>query len=256
MIKGKCENENCTLGEKNSCGLCCTKIENVNVQFGNTQVLKDVNLHIHCGELTAIIGPNGAGKSTLLKAILGEIRHTGKLKFLSSQGETADKPIIGYVPQNIEYDKTMPMSVLDFYSLCITDRPVWLSHPKKQIEKIREFLRRVNAEYIIKRKIGDLSGGEIQRLLLSVAITPIPHILLLDEPVSGIDHSGLQMFYELVSELRKEFDMTIILVSHDLDLVRKYADRVIFLNKTIECQGTPEVVFKNEKVLETFGLKL
>jgi zinc transport system ATP-binding protein len=101
-----------------------------------------------------------------------------------------------------------------------------------------------------------LSGGELQRLLLSVALTPLPHILLLDEPVSGIDHSGLQLFYELVSDLRKSYDMTIILVSHDLELVRKYADRVVFLNKKIECTGTPDMVFCNEKVLTTFGLKI
>lgn len=248
-----CKNVNCNAV---SCGLCCTKIENFNVKYEKTEILKDINIHIHCGELTAIIGPNGAGKSTLLKSILGEVKHTGSLSFLDSKGQNTNKPIIGYVPQNIEFDRTAPISVFDFFSICITNHPVWFSKSKSKEKEIREKLKKVNSEYLIDRRIGELSGGELQRLLLAVAITPVPNILLLDEPVSGVDHSGLKIFYELVSDLRKMYDMTIILVSHDLDLVNSYADRVIFLNKTIECVGTPQEIFKNQKVLDTFGLNL
>lgn len=249
----ECQNSNCYTA---SCGLCCTKIEKFGVKYEKTEILKDINIHIHCGELTAIIGPNGAGKSTLLKSILGEVKHTGSLRFLDAKGMNTNKPIIGYVPQNIEFDRTAPISVRDFFTICVSNHPVWFSRSKTKEKDIREKLKKVNSEYIIDRKIGELSGGELQRLLLAIAISPVPHILLLDEPVSGVDHSGLKMFYELVSDLRNMYDMTIILVSHDLDLVNTYADRVIFLNKTIECVGTPKEVFKSKKVIETFGLNL
>ena len=101
--------------------------------------------------------------------------------------------------------------------------------------------------------LGELSGGELQRVLLALALSPIPDLLLLDEPVSGVDRSYQNTFYELVSDLRKTFDLSVILVSHDLDLVAKYADRVIFLNKTVESSGKPEEVFRNEKAIRAFG---
>jgi len=205
--------------------------------------------------LTAIIGPNGAGKSSLLKAILGEISHTGKLQFLDAKNEGTSRPIIGYVPQKLDLDASSPTSVLDLFAAALTKVPIWFTYPNKIRERVRESLARVQGEHLINRRLGALSGGESQRVLLALALDPIPHLLLLDEPVSGIDQRGLELFYKTVATLRHEYDLSIILVSHDLNLVAEYADRVAFINnKTIECVGTPQEVFSNEKVIQTFGL--
>jgi zinc transport system ATP-binding protein len=239
--------------EGRPCGLCCTRIEGFGVVRGNVEILKDVNIHIHCGVLTALIGPNGAGKSTLLKALLGEIRHTGQLKFLDSKGDHTGHPLIGYVPQQLAFDISSPVSVLDLFASCRTWHPVWFAHNKKVRERVLQALNRVQVSYAIDRRLGSLSGGELQRVLLALALDPLPDILLLDEPVSGVDHNGMEMFYNTVSVLRNKYDMTIILVSHDLPLVAKYADRVVMLDRTVECSGTPKEVFSNEKVIRTFG---
>src|SRR5665647_146663 len=109
--------------------LCCTKIENFNVAIGKTQILEDVNIHIHCGELTALIGTNGAGKSTLLKAILGEVKHSGDLKYFDAKGVRSGHPTIGYVPQYLNFDLSTPTSVLDVFMACVTSTPSWLMSP-------------------------------------------------------------------------------------------------------------------------------
>ncbi|WP_298196739.1 metal ABC transporter ATP-binding protein [Desulfosporosinus sp.] len=252
MKHSKCVNSD---SKTCACNLCCTKINNFGVKRSGIEILKDVNLHIHCGDLTAVIGPNGAGKSTLLKAILGEISHSGELQFLDANNNGTTRPSMGYVPQKLDLDSTSPTSVLDLFAAAHTNLPIWFSYPKKIRERVRESLARTHGEHLINKRLGELSGGELQRVLLALALDPIPHLLLLDEPVSGIDQKGLELFYETVSILRKNYDLSIILVSHDLNLVAEYADRVAFVNnKTIECCGTPQEVFTNEKVIQTFGL--
>lgn len=236
------------------CGLCCTKIENFGVTFGKTQVLKDVNLHIHCGELTALIGPNGAGKSTLLKSILGEVKHTGELKFMDSKGEKNEKPVVGYVPQHLSFDTGSPVSVFDLFMSSLVKAPSWLYKPKGLRKRVEESLVKVKAEHLIDRRLGALSGGELQRVLLALALEPIPHLLLLDEPVSGIDQNGLDMFYDTLKELKESYDLSIILISHDLDLVMKYADRVVLIKGTVLASGTPKEMQHNEMLLKTFGM--
>lgn len=239
---------------KTCCGLCCTKIKDFSVTFGKTKVLWDVNLHIHCGELTAIIGPNGAGKSTLLKALLGEIKHDGELKFMDAKGSKGGNPIIGYVPQKLDFDSGSPTSVLDLFTASRENIPVWLFTTKGLRKRALERLERVKAAHLIDRRLGALSGGELQRVLLALALEPVPQILLLDEPVSGIDQNGLELFYDTLAELKENYDLSIILVSHDLDLVMQHADRVVLLNGTVLCNGKPDEVFSDEKLLKTFGI--
>ena len=236
------------------CKLCCTKIEDFSVNFGKTEIFKDVNIHIHCGELTALIGPNGAGKSTLLKAILGEIPHKGSLNYLDAKGMHSGNPVIGYVPQYLNFDLDTPTSVMDLFMTCLTNRPAWLCSAKKLKVRVVENLQRVKAQHLIDRRLGALSGGELQRVLLALALDPLPDLLLLDEPVSGVDQNGLELFYEIVSELRQSHDLAIILISHDLNLVAKHADRVVLLNKTVVCNGTPEHVFTDQRTREIFGM--
>ena len=238
----------------NCCGLCCTKVENFGVTIGKNKILENVNLHIHCGELTAMIGPNGAGKSTLLKAILGEIKHTGELQFMDAKGLHSGNPLIGYVPQHLSFDPGAPASVLDVFVACRTKIPAWLMVPKSVKDRVYESLARVKAEHLINRSLGALSGGELQRVLLALALEPVPDLLLLDEPVSGIDQNGLELFYNTVSELREKYDLSIILISHDLDLVARHADRVVLLNRTVLMSGTPQEVFNDERTVKLFGM--
>lgn len=235
------------------CGLCCTKIEKFGVARGRTEILQDVNIHVHCGELTALIGPNGGGKSTLLKAIVGEIPHNGELKFTNPEGRRYDRPLIGYVPQRLEFDTGSPIGVLDLFLASQTGMPVWLSRSKKLRLHTLDCLDKVQARHLIDRRLGDLSGGELQRVLLALALDPIPDLLLLDEPVSGIDRQGMQLFYNLVSDIRRDYDLSIILVSHDLAAVSHYADRIVFLNKTVQCSGTPEEVIGNKEISQVYG---
>ncbi len=249
------ENEQEKVYKGYSCsGLCCTKIENFGVTIGSTKILEDINIHIHCGELTAVIGPNGAGKSTLLKAILGDVKHSGKLSFLDEKGMHTGNPLIGYVPQHLNFDTNAPASVLDLFNACNAKAPAWLFSTKKSKDRVAKSLSIVNAGHLIDKKIGALSGGELQRILLALALDPVPDLLLLDEPVSGIDQKGLELFYNTVSELRSMYDLSIILVSHDLDLVEQYADRVILINGKVLSAGTPAEVFTDEQTSGIFGL--
>ncbi len=240
---------------KASCGgLCCTKVEDFSVQRGGHQILRHINMHVHCGELTAVIGPNGSGKSTLLKAILGEVPHEGVLRYLGASGQEADNPVIGYVPQYLDFDPGSPLSVADLFTASRSHRPVWLGPGKKMIEHAQKQLSLVQAEHLVKRRLGALSGGELQRVLLALALDPLPDLLLLDEPISGMDHKGAEIFYQLVSDLRHQHDLSIILISHDLGLMARYADRIIFLNQTVRVSGSPQVVFTHPEVIDTFGM--
>ncbi|MDD4168855.1 MAG: metal ABC transporter ATP-binding protein [Desulfotomaculaceae bacterium] len=237
---------------KKTCGLCCTKLINFGVTIGRTEILHDINLHIHCGELTALIGPNGAGKTTLLKAILGEIKHTGELHFLDAE-DCLRTPVVGYVPQRIDFEPGSPISVLDLFSACSSSWPVCLGHSQRMREQASASLASVQAEHLLNRCLGGLSGGELQRVLLAMALDSSPDLLLLDEPVSGIDVQGKDMFYDLISHLRRKYDLSIILVSHDWGLVSHYADRIVLLDRTVQCCGTPQEVFSNEQVLQAYG---
>ena len=231
-----------------SCGLHCLKISHIGVQTDGHTLLKDVNLHVHCGELTAIIGRNGAGKTTLLKAILGEIPHTGSVAFSGHNGTpvVGGKPRIGYVPQALSIDRNTPASVYDVLLSLTEGYPAFFPKRRKTVERFRAHLARFRADELLDQPIGRLSGGELQRVLLAAATLPTPDLLVLDEPVSGVDNSGLAEFYSLLQQLKEQEDMVILLVSHDLEFVRRHADKVVLLDKTVQAFGSPEDVFATE----------
>ena len=239
----------------NACaGHChCIEIKDLGVKFGNDVILKDVNLHMHCGQLTVVIGPNGAGKSTLLRAILGEIEHEGTIDFKETASGNRNEMKIGYVPQSLNIEREIPITVYDLFASFISRTPVWLFKSKKLYNKIYEQLKVFSVEDCIDKQVGKLSGGQLQRVMLSIAITPMPNLLILDEPVSGIDENGVRDFYRIVNELKTKQDLSILLVSHDLHLVKKYADKVILLDNTILAQGKPEEVYENTYFKEVFG---
>lgn len=232
----------------------CIKINDLSVSFGDEKVLDDVSLHMHCGELTVIIGQNGAGKSTLLRAILGQIPHEGNIEFKETKtGNISNVMKIGYVPQMLNIERELPMTVYDLFATFISKYPVWLPKSRKLYAKIKEQLKLFSVEDCIDKQVGKLSGGQLQRVMLSIAVTPMPDLLILDEPVSGIDENGVRDFYRLVDEMKHKHDLAVLLVSHDLELVRKYADKVVLLDNTILCQGTPSEVFENDSFKKVFG---
>ena len=217
------------------CGFHCIKVNHLGVQFNDQVVLEDVNLHIHCGSLNAVIGKNGAGKSTLIRAMLDNVEHTGEIEF-----------------RNIE--KNTPVSVYDLLASYESRYPVFLPKSRKVYEKIKESLRIFEAEDLIDKQVCNLSGGQLQRVLLSLAIMDEPNLLLLDEPVSGIDQNGMELFYKTMTYLKEHYDLAIILISHDLDYVAKYADHVVLLDKTVLKQGSAKEVFSSPEFESVFSV--
>ena len=239
-------------GPESACRLCRVEVEGLTVSFGKQMPLKDVSLHIHCGELTALIGTNGAGKTTLLRALLGQVEYTGSIRHLTSDGRKAADLRTGYVPQQLEFDRSTPVTVMDFMAGALSRFPVCLGVPRRIRERVKKALLRTHCETLCDRALGALSGGELQRVLLALALTPQPDLLILDEPVSGVDSNGLEAFYQTVDELKRTNHMAILLVSHDLDVVRRYADRVVLMQGTVVKQGTPEAVFDSKEFEQVF----
>ena len=235
------------------CGLHCIKMQDIGVTIGDHTILQHVNLHIHCGTLAAVIGKNGAGKSTLIKAILGDIPHSGTIEFKDRENGHMQKMKIGYVPQSLNIEKKTPISVYDMIASYQSRYPVFWKKSKKVYEKIKEHLAIFKAEDLIDKQVCNLSGGELQRVLLSMAVMDEPNLLLLDEPVSGIDQNGMDLFYHTISELKKHYDLAIILISHDLDYVAQYADQVILIDGTVKKQGTVRQVYESEEFQQVFG---
>ncbi len=175
------------------CGLHCMKINHITVHAGADALVEDVSLHAHCGEITAVIGRNGAGKSTLFKAIIGEVRHEGEIVFTGHDGIPAGKkPRIGYVPQSINVDRGSPATVLDV-ALSFTSRwPVFLPIPRRLRRELQAHFAHFEADSLLDKPIGRLSGGELQRVLLAIATRPHPDMLVLDEPTNGLDANGIR----------------------------------------------------------------
>lgn len=235
------------------CGLHCIKINHLGVRFGEQVILEDVNLHIHCGSLNAIIGKNGAGKSTLIRAVLDDIPHEGDIEFKDRENGRIRKLKIGYVPQNLNIEKNMPVSVYDLIASYNYRFPVFLGKKKSIREKIAEALQIFEVERLMDRQVGKLSGGQLQRVMLAMAVMEEPNLLLLDEPVSGVDQNGMELFYRTMEYLKENFDLAIILISHDLDYVLKYADQVILLDQTVRKSGSAKEVFASGEFKQVFG---
>jgi zinc transport system ATP-binding protein len=238
-----------------TCEHCCTRIEDLGVKIGPHTILENINLHINCREMVAVVGPNGAGKTTLLRAILGEILSSGRI-YYRVRGDVNRKPLIGYVPQKLDFDHDSPISVVDLVCAAESRRPVWASISRKVRDAARNSLAKVSAEHLLNRKIGELSGGELQRVLLAMAMAPVPDLLLLDEPLSAVDAKGLSIFYGIVADLKKEYDISIIMVTHDITGIAPHAEKMVLLNRTILTEGNPGDILSDGKLMKTFGPEL
>ncbi len=238
-----------------ACGdSCCLRVQNLSVTIGGDKILKDVNLHVHCGQMVALIGPNGAGKSTFLKAILGEREYDGVIAF-SSPGERSRKPRIGYVPQSPNFDPSDPVSVSDLFTCCLSRRPAFLRPRKSDRELILDCLEMVHGVELIDKRVGTLSGGELQRVLLALALEPMPNILILDEPLSGVDVEGMQSLMDMLDEIRKQYDLSILMTTHDFSMLPRYADQVVLIDHGIKALGKPGAVLGSPAFLEAFHMK-
>ncbi len=244
------------MSHKHTCGLHCLQINDLSVVIDGRTILHNIALHAHCGELTAVIGRNGAGKSTLMKALVGELPYSGSITFSGHGGEpTPHKPRCGYVPQSLSIDRSSPTSVRDML-LCYTSRlPVFFPRRAKTIDALKAHLSAFGADNLLDNRVGELSGGELQRVLLALATWNKPDLVLLDEPVSGVDNEGLLSFYQLMDSLRKQ-DLLTVLISHDLTFVKEHADRVVLLeNGTVAAAGKPAQVFATEAFARAFPVE-
>ena len=238
-----------------SCGhSCCLRVENLSVRIGGDCILSNVNLHVHCGELVALIGPNGAGKSTFLKAVLGQRDYEGVIAF-SEPGQRSKKPRIGYVPQSPAFDPSDPVSVADLFACCMSRRPAFLGLGKSMRALVLECLDRVHGEELIDKRVGTLSGGELQRVLLALALEPMPNILILDEPLSGVDVEGMETLMDMLDEIRKNFDLSILMTTHNFSLLPRYANQVVLIDRGILIQGEPETVLHSAEFAQAFHMK-
>ena len=237
---------------RDACDLCRIELDHVGVKAGADILVEDVSFHIHCGQLTALVGPNGAGKTTLVKAILGQRAHTGVIRHVDADGHNFPAPRIGYVPQQLPFDREMPLTVCDLVASSLGRRPVWTGVSKAMRDRVHAALQETRAASLIDKRLGALSGGELQRVLLAMALTPVPDLLVLDEPVSGVDQNGLALFLQTVSALRETHHMAILMVSHDWDLVRRYADFVVLVPQKVLKMGTPQEVFSSPEFANVF----
>src|SRR5258706_4145108 len=225
------------------------EVEGLTVVLGDNTILEDVRLHVNEGEIVALIGPNGAGKTTLLKAVFGllpvkagTIRLFGKP--IASLG--ADRDHLGYVPQRLEIDRAIPVTVTEL---------IGIYTPKRYYSRDSAYkaLAEVEAERLIDRQVGRLSGGELQRVMIAMNLLRDPRILFLDEPATGIDREGEKLFYDILESLRRERKMAVLMVSHDISVVYRFASRVVCINRRLMCQGTPNEVLNDENLEHLYG---
>ena len=235
------------------CGdACCLKIENLTVKIGGETILDNINLHMHCGQLVALIGPNGAGKSTLIRAILGQREYEGSITFQT--GGKKEKLRIGDVPQSPAFDRADPVSVLDLFTCCIFKRPAFLPPTKQMRAKLTECLTRVHGESLIDKRVGTLSGGELQRVLLALALEPLPNMLILDEPLSGVDVEGMELLMDMLDEIRSKYDLSILMTTHDFSTLEAHVDQVVLLQSSILRKGSPLDVLNSDEFARAFHM--
>lgn len=212
-------------------------LQDVTVQFDNTLILSEISLQLQAGQIMTLLGPNGAGKTTLVRLILN---------LISPSRGCIERQVglrIGYMPQKLQLDTALPLTVKRFLQL----------KPGIQPQQLLPALLRVKAEHLLEQTLHQLSGGELQRVLLARALLNQPQLLVLDEPTQGVDILGQLALYDLIQQLRDELGCGILLVSHDLHLVMAKTDEVICLNKHICCFGTPKMVSNHPAFLALFG---
>lgn len=214
-------------------------LDQVCVKIAGASIIDRIDISITAGEIVTLIGPNGAGKSTLIRTILGLIKpSSGHIRKQSGLR-------IGYMPQRLHLDRTIPIDVRHFLR-------IWRSGNTQDVDAV---LHQVSATHLASRPMQTISGGELQRVLLARALLRNPQLLVLDEPVQGVDLKGQTELYRLIREIRDQYRCAVLMVSHDLHLVMSSTDRVICMNHHICCSGHPELVSNDPAYRELFGIQ-
>ncbi len=232
------------------------EVEGLCVRLGSRAVLEGVNLRIERGQLVALIGPNGAGKTTLLRSLLGLQPLAGGCVRLFGQTELgAVLGRVGYVPQRVALGPGLLVSVREFLCLRRRETRHWLWRRHARTDALLGELGSITGiEGLLDRPLGGLSGGQLQRVLITFSLLGRPELLLLDEPTAGVDTPGEETFYETIAGIHRRQGITVVLVSHDLSMVYRHATRIVALNRTICCQGTPEQVMNAESLKAAHGI--
>jgi zinc transport system ATP-binding protein len=224
------------------------EIENLTVQYPDVKALDDVSFEVNQGDFLGIIGPNGAGKSTLFDAMLGlNTKYKGTIKFFGEDIRKSKEHLkeIGYVPQKPIFEKNFPVTVTDVVRMGLRD--------ETDENKIDEVLQQLWIHELRNRRIGELSEGQQQRVFIAKALITNPKILILDEPVTGIDQQNIDLFYSILRELNSKQKITIIWSSHDLDAVNQLANHVACLNRTLFFHGESEKFFSNDELIKQYS---
>ncbi|MHA7648180.1 metal ABC transporter ATP-binding protein [Nitrosopumilus sp. S4] len=224
------------------------EISNLTVQYPDVKALDDVSFEVNQGDFLGIIGPNGAGKSTLFDSMLGlNTKYNGTIKFFGEDIRKSKDYLkeIGYVPQKPVFEKNFPVTVTDVVRMGL--------RKESDENKIDEILQQLWIHELSDRRIGELSGGQQQRVFIAKALITKPQILILDEPVTGIDQQSIDLFFSILKELNSKQKITIIWSSHDLDAVNQLANHVACLNRTLFFHGESEKFFSNDELVKQYS---
>lgn len=213
------------------------EVKNLSVCFNGEKIIDNLNFNLKKGENLIVLGPNGAGKTVLLKTLIGLIQFEGEIKWKKDLK-------IGYVPQKIIFDKNLPLSLEEFFKFKEVDSNQIISSLKSV---------GIDDSAILKKKIGVISSGQLQRALIAWSLIDNPDILIFDEPIAGIDIGGQETIYTLLSRIEIEKNLAMILVTHDLSVVYQFADSVLCLNKKAICYGSPRKVLSEGSLKQLYG---
>jgi zinc transport system ATP-binding protein len=222
------------------------EFDNVNLTLGNTRILQDISFTVRAGQIHCIVGANGGGKTSLLRSMLGQMPHSGEISINWQDNQT-----IGYVPQTLEFDKTLPVTVLDFMGMTCQRRPVFLNIARSRRTQIDEVLERVGMGNKGKSKLGSLSGGERQRVLFAQALIPEPALLVLDEPMTGLDLEGKEILESSILEFTQAGG-TVVWINHDIAQVHELAQSLTYIDREILLDGDPRDVLTSGTAEQLF----
>jgi zinc/manganese transport system ATP-binding protein len=229
-------------------------VEGVGVSLAGRQILTDVSFTVAAGQFTGLIGPNGAGKTTLLRVILGLQRPTSGRVTVAGEPRSRRNPAIGYVPQKVLLDADLPMRAKDLVALGIDGNRFGMPLPsKRRSEAVREMLRAVDAERFADARIGNLSGGEQQRVLIAHALISRPRLLLLDEPLANLDLRSGQEIVSLLARVAAEHQVAVLLSAHEVNPLLPVMDRVVYIANGHAASGTTEQVIQAEVLSKLYG---
>jgi zinc transport system ATP-binding protein len=222
------------------------EFDGVGLALGNTEILRGVTFKVRAGSIHCIVGANGGGKTSLVRSLLGQMPHSGRIAIHWNEGR-----VVGYVPQTLDFDKSVPITVADFMGMMCQRRPVFLGISRNARAQIEAALERLGLAGKLRARLGSLSGGERQRVLFAQALIPEPALLVLDEPMTGLDLAGKEIVERAVVEFVKAGG-TVLWINHDIVQVHELADALTYVNRTVLLDGAPREVLATGAAAELF----